>query len=158
LDTEAVESQVVALIDRLDQRPAVDPDEADDLAVAEAARLQVLRWELVDTLARTIASTPPSQRRPGRSAAEAIDLAMRAGEAFGGLGRTYDAAHGFWLAGRLQREAGDLAAAIWSLESAYEGFGLAGTPKVAAEAAGELIEVLRASGQDQRAAEVARTL
>ncbi|PKQ32106.1 MAG: hypothetical protein CVT62_03460 [Actinobacteria bacterium HGW-Actinobacteria-2] len=158
LDTAGVEHHVVSLIEHLDQRIAAEQSPSDDLAVAELARFQALRWELIDVLARTIASTPPSQRRPGRSAAEAIDLAMKAGEGFAGIGQPYNAAHAFWLAGRLQREAGDVEAAIWALESAYEGFRVAGLPAVAAEAAGDLIEVLRATGQDERATEVARSL
>lgn len=156
LDTEAVENHLVALIEDLDQRLATEP--SDDLAQAEAVRLQALRCEVTDVLARTIASTPPSQRRPGRSGAEAIGFASHAGEGFARLGLTYDAAHAFWLAGRLQQEARDLESAIWSLESAYEGFRAAAKTDAAAEAAGDLIEALRASGQDQRAAEIARTL
>jgi hypothetical protein len=158
LDTEAVENHLVALIETLDQLLAAASSASEDLAQAETTQLQALRCEVTDVLARTIASTPPSQRRPGRSAAEAIGFALHAGEGFARLGLTYDAAHAFWLAGRLQQEARDLEAAIWSLESAYEGFRAAAKTDAAAEAAGELIEALRASGQEQRAAEIARTL
>lgn len=158
LDTEAVENHLVALVEAIDQRLATESSASDDLAQTETTQLQVLRCEVTDVLARTIASTPPSQRRPGRSVAEAIGFALHAGEGFARLGLTYDAAHAFWLAGRLQQESRDLESAIWSLESAYEGFRAAAKSDLAAEAAGDLIEALRASGQDQRAAEVARTL
>ena len=49
-------------------------------------------------------------------------------------------------------------AAVWALESAFEGFTAVGNTADRAEAAGELIELLRASGQSDRADQVTAQL
>ena len=104
-----------------------------------------------DTLARTLAGAQTWQIPAELDATNPADEAMRAGEEFARLGLVVDAAHAFWLAGRVQRAAGMTDAAVWALESAVEGFTAVGNTDDRAEAAGELIELLRASGQSDRA-------
>lgn len=89
---------------------------------------------------------------------EAIAAATRSGEEFANAGRIGDAAHSFWVAGRLQREAADTEGALWSLESAFEGFTMARLKEPRAEVAGELIELLRTTGQDARAEAIVAAL
>lgn len=106
------------------------------------------RAVLVDALARLLATTGDRSR--------AADLAERAAEAFADAGATVDAAHAFWLAGRLHGELGDPGTAAWHLESALEGFGLARLSEQRAEVAGELITALRAAGRHDDADAVTR--
>ncbi|MBL3686520.1 hypothetical protein D3248_06080 [Leucobacter zeae] len=129
-----------------------DPEEARaDLAEALAERLAAERSRrratLRDTLARAIASADPERLPGGLDTGRAISEALLAGTEYAQLGLIADAAHAFWLAGRLQRNEGDAAGAQWALESAFEGFTVAGRRDDRARAAGELIELLRATDQ-----------
>ena len=72
--------------------------------------------------------------------------------------QTLDAAHAFWLAGRLYDSLGNVDDAIWNLESAVEGFGIARQRGPRGDAASALVATLRAAGRDDRAEEVLRTL
>ena len=121
--------------------------------LAERRRLAWIaqRAELRDTLARSISAALPAQRPAGLTAERALSEASLAGEEYAQLGRIGDAAHAFWLTGKLQREAGATGEAVWALESAFEGFTIARSRDARAEVASELIELLRASGQDERA-------
>ena len=69
-----------------------------------------------------------------------------------------DAAHAFWLAGRLHDSLGNVDDALWNLESAVEGFGIARQRNQRTEAASSLVATLRAAGRDDRAEEILRTL
>ena len=82
----------------------------------------------------------------------------RQGKEYAQLGLIADAAHAFWLAGKVQRELGRTGDAIWSLESAFEGFTVARAKQQRADAASELIELLRQAGQIERADEIAAGL
>lgn len=133
--------------------PAADARAADDVVegpevdtnLAERTRAlrQRSRAELMDLRARLLATA-------GELAPAAV-LAEEAAEALAGLGAVADAAHAFWLAGRLHRDLGDLSAAAWHLESATEGFELARDAGRRADVASELIAVLRAAGRDDEA-------
>lgn len=160
--------EVAAELDRMIAFDAGDTAEA--LAERQRDEWSARRATLRDTLARSIAAAPPEavagQRiSPDETEADrdltvgrAIVEALLAGEEFAALGRLADAAHAFWLAGRLQRDQGDTADAIWSLESAFEGFTLARQKPDRARAAGELLELLRASGQEARAEAIVEAL
>lgn len=140
---------------------AVDSDTSDlseQLAAARAAHVAGARSDLLDVFARLIASTAPQDRREGRDAASAVRAAITAGETYAQHGRIPDAAHAFWLAGRIQRETGDTEGALWSLESAVEGFTIAKDRSARYEAAGEFIELLRATGQSARADDLVASL
>ena len=115
------------------------------------------RATLRDTLARSVAAsgTVPDA---GLDRQRAVSEALTAGEEFAQLGRIGDAAHAFWLAGRVQRELGESEAAVWSLESAFEGFTVAREREDRVIVAGELIELLRATGQTERADRVVEEL
>lgn len=143
-----------AALDALDAPPGGSRgDDADgpdvDPALAERDRQAQLRarWELTDLRARLLATTgDPTAAAP---------LAQAAAEGFASMGAFADAAHAFWLAGRVHRDLGDLPAAAWHLESAVEGFEFCGERGLRAEAAGELIAVLRADGRQDEADAVA---
>lgn len=126
---------------------------SDALAAKRRNRLGRLRASLSDTLARAVASAPdePGGRDP-------IKLALTAGEEFAHAGAISDAAYAFWLAGQLQREAGAAEDALWSLESAFEGFTMVNQRVPRAEVAGEFIELLRSTGQFAKADEVVASL
>ncbi|GEN79275.1 hypothetical protein [Actinotalea fermentans] len=117
------------------------PDE--ELAGRTRAERTRARAELTDVSARLLASAGNLQG--------AADLAEEAAVALAELGAVADAAHAFWLAGRAHRDRGDLTAAAWHLESASEGFDIAGDRTRRAEVASELIAVLRAAGRDDEA-------
>lgn len=122
----------------------IDGPEVDaDLAERTRVLRQRSRAELMDLRARLLATA-------GELAPAAV-LAEEAAEAFAGLGAVADAAHAFWLAGRLHRDLGDLTAAAWHLESATEGFEIARDRARRADVASELIAVLRAAGRDGEA-------
>ena len=143
----------------LEEHGEFDPgDLAEELAERRRSEFGKRRADLRDTLARAIASARPEQLPAGYDRAFAATEAMTAGEEYARLGRAGDAAHAFWLAGLLQRDAGDTEAAIWSLESAFEGFTIARMRSERAEAAGELIQLLRETGQEARAAEITAQL
>lgn len=127
--------------------PALTEELTESRRVEHLLTLATLR----DTLARSLGAAGSATRADAAEHAEAVSAAQRAGEEFAQAGRIPDAAHAFWLAGRLQRSAGDTVGAVWSLESAFEGFAVARLTNERAHAAGELIEVLRETGQGDRA-------
>jgi tetratricopeptide (TPR) repeat protein len=109
------------------------------------------RADLGDATARMLATL-------GRTG-EAADLAESTAEDYARLGRTADAAHAFWLAGLVRSEAADqIDRAIWCLESAVEGFGIARDRTSRSSAANDLIALLRRTGQPARAEQVAADL
>lgn len=128
-------------------------DVAPELAAREAAARRRAAADLEDASARLLATLGGPERE-----AAAATLAQSAAEAFGGLGALADAAHAFWLAGRLHDGLGHVDEAVWNLESAMEGFAAARQREPWAEVAGVLIGVLRASGQVARAEELAQSL
>ncbi|UOR03103.1 hypothetical protein MUN77_07355 [Leucobacter allii] len=144
--------QIVAARTELAAHGAFDAEGlSDELAQRRRTAWRRRRAVLRDALARVVASADPAVLPSGIGPEAAVEEAHAAGEEFAALGLIADAAHAFWAAGRVQRERGDLPGAVWSLESAYEGFGAAGQSEPRLRAAGELIEVLRASGQSDRA-------
>ena len=144
---------------RLEAVPDRPSGELSDELAARLRREQIsTRATARDTLARLIASADPTllpdQLDRDRSAREATT----AGEEYAQLGRLADAAHAFWLAGKVQRELGRTSDALWSLESAFEGFTAARAKQQRADAASELIELLRQAGRLERADEIAAAL
>ncbi|MFD5599621.1 hypothetical protein ACFWHR_06145 [Leucobacter sp. NPDC058333] len=143
-------AETAAELDRIGEFS--DDGLANELAERQRRAWQRRRATLRDTLARSIAA---AGKRSGEIASlgtdRAVTEAVLAGEEFAQLGFVTDAAHAFWLAGRLQRSAGATSEAIWSLESAFEGFGSSRNLGDRARVAGELIELLRATGQPERA-------
>lgn len=109
--------------------------------------------DLLDAHARVLATSAVGEDRAATVARAAQD-AVAAGEAFAGHGAVADAGHAFWLAGRLREELGETEAAVWGLESAVEAFTISGSARARAEATGELVALLRADGQDERAGTV----
>lgn len=110
--------------------------------------LRVALAELLDTLARAFAS--------GGRGSEAVALAVDAAERFAGLGRVRDAAHAFWLAGKVLGGEGREEDAADHLESAIEGFGIARERALRDRVATELVDLLRSLGRDEDADAVAR--
>ncbi len=121
----------------------VGPDVDPELTERTLAVRRRCRAELTDLRARLLATAG--------DLAPAAALAEKAAEALAGLGALADAAHAFWLGGRIHRDLGDLSAAAWHLESAAEGFDLCRDGRRRAEVASELIAVLRAAGRDDDA-------
>ena len=156
VDTAAVMDAIDATLVRLEDEDTSELSEG--LAKRRRNRIERMRASLTDTLARAIASTPADQRGAGREVADAIRLATAAGEEYAQADAVADAAHAFWLAGQLQRDAGATEGALWALESAFEGFTLANLPAPRAEVGGELIGLLRATGQFAKADEVIAVL
>ncbi len=153
------EAQLRATAEELERYDGFDPSGlSEELAERRRAEWSRRRAQLRDTLARSIAAADPARRMPPFSIERAISEAGLAGEEFAQLGLVFDAAHAFWAAGRAQREIGDTAGAIWSLESAFEGFGAVRRREDRANAAGELIELLRETGQADRAEEIVAQL
>ncbi|WP_246855149.1 hypothetical protein [Cellulomonas sp. Y8] len=115
---------------------------------------------------------PPRRRRPGRRGRPAAGDARRPGaqrrrghpRAVGGRGlRRPRRARGrrarvLARAGRLHDDLGHVEDAVWHLESAMEGFQAARQRAPHGEVANALVDVLRRSGQDARADDLARTL
>ena len=122
----------------------------EDLAVRRQYEWQHQRTLIRDVLARSQASAGDTDA--------GIAAALRAGEEFAGLGQPFDAAHAFWLAGILQRDTGNSEGAIWAYESAFEGFTVAGRTEERANAASDLIDLLRSVGLTERADEVVASL
>ena len=89
---------------------------------------------------------------------EAAALARQAAQRYAELGDVASAAHSFWLAGQLQRDAGQVEEAVWNLESAAEGFALSRDRIRRSEVIGELAVLLRETGQDLRAEEALASL
>lgn len=148
-------AQLTATRDALARSEEFDAEGlSEELAQRRRVEWQLRRASLRDTLARSLASAAAEQLPAPLSFADAATAALTAGEEFAQAGRARDAAHSFWLAGRVQRDLGATAEAIWSLESAFEGFTLARARDDRALAAGELIELLRETQQHERAAEI----
>ncbi|NTW42127.1 MAG: hypothetical protein HGA44_20000, partial [Cellulomonadaceae bacterium] len=147
--------QVLAELERLTAElaeavPTDTPAVEDDLGRrAQAARHREL-LDVADTTARTLAALDRVE--------EAARRAGAAAEAYAGIGAVGDAAHAFWLAGRLLGRTGAVDEAVWHLESAVEGFGMARDRSQQSRAAGDLIELLREHGRAGQADEVARGL
>lgn len=134
-----------------------DTRSADERREAQAAAERLIQEcsradaDLLDMLARLVASS-------GRHA-EADALAIEAAEGFAALGAIGDASHAFRLAGQLRAEnLGDRDGAIWAYESAVEGFGMIREVRWRSEAAGQLIELLRAAGRPEDADKLAESL
>lgn len=148
------DNQIAATEALLDSHDGQEPDATHitaELAARNLTDWQRRRATLRDTLSRSLGAS-------GADAARAFEEATRAGEEFAGIGLLHDAAHAFWLAGRLQRDAGCSDDAIWSLESAFEGFTAAQSRDDRARAAGDLIDLLHAVGQSDRAAKIVSEL
>lgn len=120
-----------------------DADVDPDLAARTKATQRRALAELTDLTARLLATAG--------DLVPAAALAQEAAEALASCGAISDAAHAFWLAGRVHRDRGDLAGAAWHLESAAEGFELCGDRRLRADVASELIAVLRAAGRNDEA-------
>jgi tetratricopeptide (TPR) repeat protein len=150
---------VLAEADRLlavlgDEAATEGTDErAPELVARDRAAARRAAADMDDAAARLLATLGG----PERSTVAAV-RAQRAAEAYGGLGALADAAHAFWLAGRLHDQLGQVDEAVWNLESAMEGFAAARARGPRGEVANVLVDVLRRSGQDVRADELARTL
>ena len=97
----------------------------EELAERKRAEWVRQRASLRDSLARVVASAHAEQRPDGLDLVRACAEATTAGEEFAGIGLISDAAHAFWLAGKIQRCEGLTGDAVWSLESAFEGFTVA---------------------------------
>lgn len=151
---EAVLAEADGLLTRLvAAEPAAADDRAPELVAREQAEHRRAAADLDDAAARLLATLGG----PERSAA-AAGRAQAAAEAYAGLGALADAAHAFWLAGRLHDGLGHVEDAVWHLESAMEGFAAARQRAPHGEVANALVDVLRRSGQDARADDLARTL
>ncbi|WP_158373156.1 hypothetical protein [Cellulosimicrobium cellulans] len=150
---EAVLAEVDGLLTRLGADAPADDDRAPELVAREQAEHRRAAADLDDAAARLLATLGG----PERSAA-AAGRAQAAAEAYAGLGALADAAHAFWLAGRLHDGLGHVEDAVWHLESAMEGFAAARQRAPHGEVANALVDVLRRSGQDARADDLARTL
>lgn len=153
---ESVLAEVDGLLLRLSAAGSAEPGEDDraaDLVAREQAAHRRAAADLDDAAARLLATLGG----PERSAAAAT-RAQAAAEAYAGLGAVGDAAHAFWLAGRLHDDLGSVEDAVWHLESAMEGFAAARQRAPHGEVANALVDVLRRSGQDARADDLARTL
>ena len=102
--------------------------------------------ELRDTRARLLATLGNLD--------EAAEIAEDVAAEMAALGRTGDAAHAFWLAGRCRAQS-DPEAAVALLESAVEGFTLVrGERSSRGAASDELVELLTALGREDDAAAV----
>ena len=144
---------------RLESVPDRPSGELSDELAARLRREQIsTRATARDTLARLIASADPRLLPDQLDRDRAAREATTAGEEYAQLGRLADAAHAFWLAGKVQRELGRTSDALWSLESAFEGFTAARAKQQRADAASELIELLRQAGRLERADEIAAAL
>lgn len=145
---------LLAAVDALRAGLEAAGDTADDEPPApeDQALARRLTAELDDTAARVLASLG------GTDLPRAASLAGAAAEAYAQVGAVGDAAHAFWLAGRLHADLGDDEQAVWNLESAVEGFALARAAEPRSAAADELVAVLRRTGQDARAEAVVRAL
>lgn len=102
------------------------------------------RADLADTWARVLAETGTDPER-------AVALAREAAEEYAGVEATAAAAHAFWLAGRLHQDHGAMDDAVRDLESAAEGFAMAGRRPERTEVVAQLTALLRAEGRTQEA-------
>ncbi|KAM9863783.1 hypothetical protein ACI1US_00259 [Leucobacter sp. BZR 635] len=153
------EAQIRVTAAVLAAHPEFDPEGlSEDLAERRRHEWGTQRATLRDTLARSLAATRGRVYADDLNAERAAAEALTAGEEFAQLGLLADASHAFWLAGKVQVDRGDTAAAVWGLESAFEGFGVAKKRKDRLLVAGELIELLKQTGQAERAAEIVAQL
>ena len=153
---EAVLAEADGLLLRLSAAGTPEPgddDRAPELVAREQAEHRRAAADLDDAAARLLATLGGPERN-----AAAAARAQAAAEAYAGLGALGDAAHAFWLAGRLHDDLGSVEDAVWHLESAMEGFQAARQRAPHGEVANALVDVLRRSGQDARADDLARTL
>ncbi|MBO9569768.1 MAG: hypothetical protein J7503_13205, partial [Cellulomonas iranensis] len=120
-----------------------------DDATAVAAGLAALRTEV---------ELPVTYPQAALAEADAAARASRAAETYAAVDAVADASHAFWLAGRLHHAMGGVDDAIWNLESAVEGFGIARATEPRGAAASMLVDMLRAAGRDDRADEVVASL
>ncbi|UZN02684.1 hypothetical protein [Cellulomonas sp. S1-8] len=156
---QAVLDAIDGLLDELTDASAPGAS-ADPAALAAGADLDErlsyarrrARADLHDTAARVLASMG------GDRVADAARRASKAAEGYAGVDAVNDAAHAFWLAGRLHGGLGQVDDAVWNLESAVEGFTMARQREPRGEAASALVDVLRAAGRDEQADEVLRSL
>lgn len=125
----------------------------DRTTVARRTAVRRAQADLTDTRARVLAS----RGGPG-DADQAADLADTAARAYADLGRLAEAGHAFWLAGRVLAGLGRDDDALWSYESAMEGFALAHRPGPRGEVAGELMAALHRLGRHEQAEELAARL
>lgn len=116
----------------------------------DSAELRAEVAESLDTQARALATRGEPDR--------AVALASEAAERFAGIGRVADAAHAFWLAGRVLVGEGRDADAVFHLESAVEGFSIARERAQRGKAATDLVEALRRLGREAEADEAAARL
>ncbi|WP_454049106.1 hypothetical protein [Cellulomonas sp. Marseille-Q8402] len=153
-DAEAVLAEADALVTRLAEDPGPeDAERAPELVARDQAAARRAAADLDDAAARLLATLGGPER-----AAAAAARAQMAAEAYAGLGALADAAHAFWLAGRLHDDLGHVEESVWHLESAMEGFAAARQRAPHGEVANALVDVLRRSGQQARADDLARTL
>lgn len=146
------EAQIRATAATLAAHPDFDSEGlTEELAEKRGHEWGVERATLRDTLARSLAATRGRSFGDGLDSERAAAEALRAGEEFARLGLLADASHSFWLAGKIHADRGDTESAIWGLESAFEGFTAAKKRKERLLVAGELITLLKATGQTERA-------
>lgn len=108
------------------------------------------RGRLLDTRARVFATQGLLPN--------AVTDAKEAAEVLAEHGHIGDAAHAFWLAGRLQHTLGDNGDALWLLESAAEGFQIVRDKASRVEVTGELSSVLKSLGRVAEAENLVREL
>ncbi|MFV0427947.1 MAG: hypothetical protein ACK5KO_00740 [Arachnia sp.] len=120
---------------------------AGDVAAERHRDWLAARAELRDTLARSLAATED----PGQVAIAAQEAGYAASD-FAELGLIHDAAHSFWLAGRCQRDLGRISEAIWSLESAFEGFTIGNALNQRGLVANDMVPLLKQTGDHARLA------
>ncbi|MCS3428039.1 hypothetical protein [Leucobacter aridicollis] len=153
------EAQIRATAAALEAHPELDRDGlTEELAAKRAQEWGIERATLRDTLARSLAATRGRSFGEGLDSDRAAAEALRAGEEFAQLGLLADASHAFWLAGKIHVDRGDTEAAVWGLESAFEGFTAAKKRKERIQAAGELIKLLKDTGQTERASAIVAQL
>lgn len=145
-DAPEVDGANVPVADAAARAAGADLDERLSYARRRA------RADLHDTAARVLASMG------GDHVVDAARRASKAAEGYAGVDAVNDAAHAFWLAGRLHHGLGHVDDAVWNLESAVEGFTVARQREPRGEAASALVDVLRAAGRDEQADEVLRSL
>lgn len=153
------ETQIRATAAVLEAHPGFDAEGlTEELAARRQQEWATERATLRDTLARSLAATRGRSFGEGLDSERAAAEALRAGEEFAGVGLLADASHAFWLAGKIHIDRGDTEAAVWGLESAFEGFTAAKRRKERVLAAGELIKLLKETGQADRADEIVAAL
>ena len=148
VDQEAVLQVVDRVITEIagQQPDEPAPGHGTSLTARDSAQLALEAAELRDTRARLLATLGNLDEAAEIAADVAVEMAA--------LGRTGDAAHAFWLAGRCRAQS-DPEAAVALLESAVEGFTLVrGERSSRGAASDELVELLTALGREDDAAAV----